>query len=86
MNSVSKLYTTLTYIQVYITFASLSVSSLGVVIKHTSLVYFWYLALCGIVMIMTTSFVMAIMLLLDRGIKYLRRTLGIRAKPAVGIG
>ena len=85
MKHISKLYTTITLIQISVTFTALSVSSLGVVIEHASLIYFWYLALGGITMILATSFVIGIALAFTRSIRYLRRARRIGANPAVGI-
>lgn len=85
MNKASKLYTILIIILTHITFAALAVSSLGVVFRYKSLVYFWYLALSGIVLIITTSFIFGIVLVLDSSIKYLRHAHRTRAKAEVGI-
>jgi len=66
MKEIRKTYTTVSAIQVSITFFSLFVSSLGVVIKHPFLAYFWYLALGGMATILATSFVIGILVVINR--------------------
>lgn len=66
MEEFHKFHKILTASQVTVALLSLSVASLGVVIKHHFIVYFWYLALCCMVMMLLTSFLIGIVLLLKR--------------------
>jgi uncharacterized membrane protein len=66
MKEISKIYTAITIVQISFTLAALSIASLGVVIKHPFLVYFWYMTLGGILAILTTSLVMAVALVITR--------------------
>jgi hypothetical protein len=61
-----KFYTVVTIIQLTVVILSLCVSTLGVVIKHPFVTYFWYLGLFGIGMMLATSFLIGIVLLLTR--------------------
>jgi len=65
MKKINKLYSTVIAIQLSITLSSLSVSSLGGVIKHPYLAYFWYLALIGIALIMATTLLAGLLLALS---------------------
>lgn len=66
MKEIQKTYTTVSAIQVSITFFSLFLSSLGAVIKHPFMAFFWYLALGGIATILATSFVIGILVVITR--------------------
>jgi hypothetical protein len=66
MKGFVKLYTVITIIQLTIILLSLCVSTLGIVIKHHIIVYFWYLSLCGIAMMIVTSFFIGVALLYTR--------------------
>lgn len=65
MKKISHIYTTILTIELSITLSSLSVSSLGGVINHPYLAYFWYLALIGIAMILITSLLVGTILALS---------------------
>jgi hypothetical protein len=66
MKGFIKLYTVITIIQLTIVILSLCVSTLGIVIKHPFIIYFWYLSLCGIAMMMATSFLIGVALIYTR--------------------
>jgi hypothetical protein len=66
MHAFNKFYTSLIYIQVSFILVFLGCSSLGVMIKHPFLVYFWYLALWGIAFMMATSTIIGITLVSSR--------------------
>jgi hypothetical protein len=66
MKDIRNIHTAITCAQISVTLVSLSVSSLGVVIQHPILVFFWYMALSAIASILATSFVIGVALLLNR--------------------
>jgi hypothetical protein len=66
MTEFAKFHKIITASQVTIATISLCLSSLGIVIKHPFLIYFWYLALSSIAMILATSFLIAVFLVLNR--------------------
>jgi hypothetical protein len=66
MKGFVKIYTVVTTIQLTVIILSLCVSTLGIVLKHPFIIYFWYLSLSGIAMMMATSFLIGVALLLTR--------------------
>jgi predicted anti-sigma-YlaC factor YlaD len=66
MKGLVKYHTTVTTVQFGLITLSLCISSLGAVIKHPSLVYFWYLGLFFIGMMLATSLLVAVILMLTR--------------------
>lgn len=66
MKEFVKLYTVITIIQLTIIILSLGISTLGIVIKHPFIIYFWYMSLCSIAMIMVTSFLIGVALMYTR--------------------
>jgi CBS domain containing-hemolysin-like protein len=66
MKNIGKIHKTITLTQILITLISLSVSSLGIVIQHPILVYFWNLSLVSIASILATSFMIGVALLIIR--------------------
>ena len=68
MKGIQKIYTTVTFTQLSVTFFALSISSLGMVIEHPLMTYFWYLALSGIATIPVTYLAMGFALAISRSI------------------
>ena len=66
MKKINRIYTTILVIQASITLCSLAVASLGGVINHPYLAYFWYLGLIGIALTITTSLVVGTILALSQ--------------------
>jgi hypothetical protein len=60
MKGFVKLYSVITIIHLTIIIFSLCVSTLGIVIKHPFIIYFWYLGLCGIAMMVVTSLLIGV--------------------------
>jgi hypothetical protein len=66
MKELQKIYATIVIIQISFIFSALIVSSMGIVIKHQTLVYVWYLALAGILSLIATSVLVGVVMLLSR--------------------
>lgn len=66
MINICKIHKSITLVQVAIIVISCLVSSLGVVSTHSVTVYAWYLAMAGIVSVITTSIALGIVLILTR--------------------
>lgn len=66
MINICKIHKSITLIQVVIIIVSCLVSSLGIVITHSVIIYAWYLALVGIVTVIVTSTTLGIVLILTR--------------------
>ncbi|MEJ2611232.1 MAG: hypothetical protein P8179_14410 [Candidatus Thiodiazotropha sp.] len=62
----NNVYRIITVVESLIIMSSLAISSLGVVFDYAYLVYFWYLALGGILMMMTTTITLGVTFLLCR--------------------
>jgi lysylphosphatidylglycerol synthetase-like protein (DUF2156 family) len=69
MKGLVKYHSVFTTVMLGLIMLSLIISSLGVVLKHPYIIYFWYLGLFGIAMILTTSIFVAIALVLTRAFK-----------------
>ncbi len=66
MKGFMKFHKVVTIIQLLIISLSLCIASLGLMIEHPFITYFWYLALLGIAMMMTTSFLIGVCLVMSR--------------------
>jgi lysylphosphatidylglycerol synthetase-like protein (DUF2156 family) len=66
MKGLVKYHSAVTAIQLGFVVLSLCISSLGIIIKHPYVTNFWYLGLFGIVMMLATSLVVAVVLVLAR--------------------
>lgn len=69
MNELVKYHTVVTTVQLGIILLSLCITSLGIVIKHPYLIYFWYLGLFCMVTLLVTSILVAVALVLARVFK-----------------
>jgi hypothetical protein len=59
-------HTVVTIAQLTIIILSLCVSTLGIVIEHPFVIYFWYLSLFAMAMMLLTSFLIGLVLLSTR--------------------
>jgi hypothetical protein len=66
MNGFLKYHTAVTKVQFGLIMLSLCISSLGAVIKHPFLAYFWYLSLFFIAMMLATSVIVALTFVMAR--------------------
>jgi hypothetical protein len=57
------MHTAVTTIQVIIIILSLCVSTMGIVIEHPIITYFWYLSLIGIATMLATSLIIGLVYL-----------------------
>jgi lysylphosphatidylglycerol synthetase-like protein (DUF2156 family) len=61
-----KYHSVFTAVMLGLIMVALIISSLGIVIKHPYVIYFWYMGLFGIAMVLTTSMLVAVALVLSR--------------------